>query len=196
MKNEKDEKRSGVIFLKGKKVILRPPRKETDLEMAVCWVNDQEVTQYLSMFLPQSFGQEEKWFNELNSRKSDIVLAIEDLKGKFIGTIGLHGINWKDRLATHGIFIGDKNYWSNGYGTDAGMILFEYAFNSLNLRKIRSMALGFNERSVKYHLGCGFKIVGRWRKDIFKKGKYWDLVLMDLFKKEWEAKFREYQKLG
>ncbi len=196
MKNEKDEKRSGVIFLKGKKVILRPPRKETDLEMAVCWVNDQEVTQYLSMFLPQSFGQEEKWFNELNSRKSDIVLAIEDLKGKFIGIIGLHGINWKDRLATHGIFIGDKNYWSNGYGTDAGMILFEYAFNSLNLRKIRSMALGFNERSVKYHLGCGFKIVGRWRKDIFKKGKYWDLVLMDLFKKEWEAKFREYQKLG
>lgn len=194
MKKQREKQEQRVIFLKGKKVVLRPPRKETDLEAVTCWMNDQEVIQYISRFLPQSFNQEEKWFDNLGSRENDITLAIETLEGKFIGMIGLHGINWKDRFATHGIFIGDKKYWGNGYGTDAGMILFEYAFNTLNLHKIHSAAIEFNERSIKYHLGCGFQIVGKWRKDIFKNDKYYDLVLFDVFRKEWERCFREYQK--
>jgi len=46
-------KKEKVVFLSGKKVILRPLRKETDLKSALRWINDPEVIQYLTMFLPQ-----------------------------------------------------------------------------------------------------------------------------------------------
>ncbi len=188
------KKENRLIFLKGRKVILRPLRKETDLESALRWINDPEVTQYLSMFLPQSIVQESEWFDNLLKRQNDIILAIETLKGIFIGITGLHQINWKDRTVTHGVFIGEKEYWGKGYGTDANMALLNYAFNSLNLRKVCSSVISFNKRSLRYHLACGYKIVGKNRRQIFKNGRYYSMILLEVFKKDWQEIWQEYTK--
>ena len=69
-----------------------------------------------------------------------------------------------------------------------------YAFNTLNLRKICSSVLAFNKRSLKYNLHCGYKIEGRKRKQIFKNGKYWDEIILGLFKKDWLTIWKRYQK--
>ena len=188
---EKEEKR--IVFLKGKKMILRPLRKDTDLEAALRWVNDGEVTQYLSRYLPMSFAEESEWFDNLSKRRDDMPLAIENKEGIFIGIVGLHNINWKDRTTGHGIFIGEKDYWEKGCGTDVEMTLLDYAFNKLNLRKIRSEVLGFNKRSLNFHLKCGYKIIGIRRKELFKNGRYCDLVMLEVFKKDWLMLWKKYQ---
>ena len=187
-------KKEKVVFLSGKKVNLRPLRKETDLESALRWINDPEVIRYLSIFLPQSAAQEEEWFDNLSKRQDDIVLAIETLKGIFIGIIGLHGINWKDRTAIRGTVIGEKKYWNKGYGTDAAMVLLNYAFNTLNLRKVCSSVLAFNERSLRYQLGCGYRIIGRRHRQVFKNGRYYDEIFLELFKNHWQKIWQEYNK--
>ncbi len=61
--------------------------------------------------------------------------------------MGIHRINWKDRTATTGAVIGEKAYWDKGYGSEAKMLVLDYAFNMLNLRKICSQVLAFNKRS-------------------------------------------------
>lgn len=184
-----------VIFLKGEKIILCPLNKKTDLESCLRWVNDQDIIQYLNMHFPSSMQDEEEWFDRLQKSKNNIVLGIKTRrKSKFIGITGLHEIKWKDRTATHGVFIGEKDYWGKGYGTDSQMILLDYAFNTLNLRKISSSAIAFNERSLKYHLACGYQIEGTRRKQIHKNGQYWDIIMFGVFKEEWLEAYEKYKK--
>ena len=182
-----------VAFLKGKRIILRPLRKETDLESCVLWLNDPEVTQYIRRYTPLSYDEEEAWFHGLPSKDNDIVLGIETLNGEFIGVIGLRRINWKDRVATTGTLIGRKEFWNKGYGTEAKMLLLDYGFNTLNLRKICSVVYGFNKRALQYSFKCGYKVEGKRRKQVFKRGKYWDEIILGVFKEEWLPHWKKYR---
>jgi len=192
----KTEEKKRVVFLRGKKVILRPLCKETDLEKCVSWLNDPEVSKFLKVFGPITKQAEMEWFDSLSKKENDVILAIETTDGEYIGNIGLHRINWTDRTATTGAFIGIKEYWGKGYGTDAKMILLSYAFNTLNLRKITSSVIAFNKRSLHYSLHCGYKIEGRKRKQMFCNGKYWDEIILGLFKEEWLPIWKKYKKAG
>lgn len=177
-------------MLRGKNVLLRPVRR-TDLANFLKWFNDPEVTQYLSMYLPMSEMAEEKYIEDLGSTRAntDARFVIEAIAGdetKPIGTVGLHGINNKDHVAGFGIAIGEKEYWSKGLGTEAARLIVAYGFDQLNLHRIGSSALGFNERSIRMHLALGFLEEGRQREAIFKNGNYADLVTFGLLRSEWE----------
>ncbi|MBI5004716.1 MAG: GNAT family N-acetyltransferase [Candidatus Lloydbacteria bacterium] len=195
-----EERQKKIIFLKGKKVNLRPLRKATDFESCLRWINDCEVNQYLATYLPMSEQKEEEWFDKTSKSSDNIVFAIEvsDVLngGMPIGLIGLHNINWKDRTAVTGAVIGEKEYWNQGYGTDAKMLILEYAFNTLNLHKICSSVVEFNKRSLQYNLHCGYKLEGTERKQVFKRGRYWDKYILGVFKNDWLPVWRTYQKTG
>jgi len=188
-----EHKDQRIIFLKGKKVILRPLNKGTDLENCLRWINDPGIIQYLDAFLPVSKKAEEEWFDNLGKRENDIILAIETVEGIYIGNVGLHKITWKDRTAIAGMAIGDKDYWGKSYGTDAAILLFGYAFNELNLRKICMDVFSFNERSWRHLEKCGCRKEGIQKQQIFKNGKYVDRVLMAVFKKDWQKAWKKYQ---
>jgi len=183
-----------LVFLKGKKTILRPLRKATDFEPCWRWVNDPEVNQYLLIYFPLTEKKEKEWFDKLANDPNEIVLGIETLEGKLIGTMGLHRLNSKDQTAATGALIGEKEYWSKGYGTDAKMALLNYAFNTLNLRKINSSVYAYNKRSLQYNLKCGYKIEGVRKKQIFRNGKYHDEIIIAVFKEDWLPIWRKYQK--
>ena len=187
-------KKREVVFLKGKRIILRPINKETDLEKCVIWTNDPEVTNFLSLVYPVDKIAEGEWFDKLSKDKNNVILAIETLDGKFIGTMGLHGINWINRTATTGALIGEKKYWGKGYGTEAKMLVLNYAFNQLNLRRIKSEVIAYNKRSLNYSLHCGYEIEGRKKQEIYKNGRYWDLIQLGLFKNKWLKVWKKYQK--
>ncbi len=184
-----------IVFLRGRKVTLRSLDKETDLASCQRWVNDAEVRHYLKRYMPVSRQAEEEWFDGLAKKPNDLVFAIETLEGKFIGTMGLLGIHWKDRFATSGAMIGEKDYWGKGYGTDAKMALLDYAFNALNLRKVCSTVISYNKRSLRCLLRCGYKIEGRRKNQFFKDGRYWDEVVLAVFKKDWLPIWRKYQEI-
>ncbi len=173
-----------VVFLWGiyGKVILRPPDKETDLEKFLVWINNQEVIQFMSRFLPVNRLQEEKWFAK--ESENDIALAIETRKDELlIGNIGLHRIDYRNGTAHLGIMIGDKNYWKQGFGYDAEMTLLEYAFHTLNLRKIIHCAFLDNKGSVNLAKKCGGIEEGTMRKHIFRNNQYRDMIMFAIFKK-------------
>jgi RimJ/RimL family protein N-acetyltransferase len=186
--------RNRVIFLRGKKVILRPLDKQTDLDRVYKWINDPDIRYFIIGIFPQTIKQEEDWLDSKGKDKNDVTLAIETLGGEFIGTIGLHGIEWHGGVATTGALIGEKKFWNRGYGTDAKMILLNYAFNVLGLRKICSRVYSFNKRSLNYSLHCGYKIEGRLKRQFLKNGKYYDIIELGLFKKDWLPHWRRYKK--
>jgi len=155
------------------------------------WFNDLEVTQYLRLFLPAMETNEEKWIADLATSKheSDVVFMIE-VKWKKrwvpIGTCGLHGIDWHDRDCELGMAIGEKKFWSNGYGTQAARLLVDYAFLQLNMHRVSSAAYAFNTRSLKMQERIGLKREGIIRKAVYKNGQYHDRIILGILREEWE----------
>lgn len=176
-------------MLKGQKVTLRPV-KRADISDFLKWFNDPEVTQYLAMYLPMTEMAEEKWIEELGAKaNTDVHFVIEAIEGggsRAIGSIGLQGISPKDRFATFGIAIGEKDYWSRGYGTEAARLIIRYGFDQLNLHRISSTAYAFNERSLRLHRKVGFREEGRQREALFKNGRYHDLVMFGILREDWK----------
>jgi RimJ/RimL family protein N-acetyltransferase len=157
----------------------------------VKWFNDPEVIQYLMFYLPMTEMAEEKFIAGLaNNPGTDVYFVIEAIEkdgNKPIGSISLDGIHLKDHSATFGIAIGEKDYWSKGYGTEACQLIVNYGFEQLNLHRISSTAYAFNERSLRMHLAVGFKEEGRQREVAFKNGKYCDKVIFGLLRTEWQG---------
>jgi RimJ/RimL family protein N-acetyltransferase len=175
-------------MLKGKSVLLRPV-KRLDISYFLKWFNDPEVLQYLELYLPMTEMSEEKFIEELGTTraKSDVLFVIEAIKGvstKPIGNCSLHEVDSKDHKAIFGMVIGEKDYWSKGYGTEAARLLIDYGFQQLNLHRISSGAIAFNERSIKLHKKVGFREEGRLREAYFKNGRYHDLVLFGILREE------------
>ena len=155
------------------------------------WLNDFQVTDYIGRSSEITTLQYEKEYLEKNDKNNDDkTFNIVELKSnKLIGTIGLHRFNYIERSAVLGIFIGDSNFRSNGYGTEAIRLLLEYGFKYLNLHSIRLDLLSINERAHKCYLKCGFKDTGCSREEIFLNGKYYDKLHMDILENEFEGDY-------
>lgn len=183
-----------LAFLKGKRVALRPVLK-ADLPHFMRWLNDPAMTQYLAAYLPVMEGDEEEWLEGLRKKKSsDLVFSITLANGTLIGVMGLHRIDWKDRTASTGSFIGEKKHWGKGYGTEAKMLLLDYAFHTLNLRKICASYIAFNVRSGAYQKKCGYREEGRQKLQRFRNGRYWDEILTAVFKEDWLPLWEKYRR--
>jgi len=186
-----------VVFLEGKKVILRPLDKHTDAEKLQCWINDPKVRHNLAMIFPNTLKNEEDFIDRGGDATKGVVLGIVIKEtGELIGTMALHEIDWPNRNANTGAMIGEKEYWGKGYGTDAKMILLDYAFNTLNLHTVSSMAFAFNKRSIGYNAHCGYRVEGVQKSRLFRAGRYWDRVLLGVSKKDWLPIWRRYKKTG
>jgi len=175
-------------MLKGERITLGPVKKEY-IESYLKWFNDPEITQNLNMFRPFTRMMEEDWIENLKNRDDTIVFAIiipdENNVEKLIGNCGLHAIDWKNRVAEVGITIGEKEYQSKGYGTEAMEILLEYGFKTVNLNRIQLRVYEFNSRAINSYNKIGFVNEGRMRQAIFINGEYHDVIFMSILQEEW-----------
>ena len=186
---------SDVVFRQGTRVLLRPLER-ADISTLRRWMNDPEVTQFLMRVFPLMEAEEEKWLDSLAGKTTDFALGIVEKKeGRLIGTIGLHGINWQHRTATTGTLLGEKAYWGQGYGTEAKMLLLDFAFNALDLYGVLSRVLAFNDRSLAYGRRCGYEEIGRIPQWVLRQnGERCDEVLLMVTQEKWRPLWLEYLK--
>jgi RimJ/RimL family protein N-acetyltransferase len=174
--------------LEGRLVRLRA-LEPSDAERLYKWINDREVTQYLMARYPFSLEFEKDWLAGASKSNDfgEMRLAIETKDGVHIGNCGLHRGRPEDRHAELGILIGEKDYQSNGYGTDTVMTLVRFAFDQMNLNKVSLGVFEFNERAQAVYHKCGFVEEGRAREEYFQDGRYWDIVRMGVLRREFVA---------
>ena len=178
--------------LVGERIYLAPKgASEEEIERFTEWMNDFQVTDYTGRTSQITTYASEKEYLENAEKNTDKrtfnIVSLED--DKLVGTVGLESINWIERSAVLGIFIGDNDFRSNGYGTEAIKLLLEYGFRYINLHSIRLDLLSVNERAHKCYLKCGFKDTGASREQIFLNGKYYDKLHMDILESEFEGNY-------
>lgn len=173
-------------MFKGKQVRLRNYNKE-DMPLALAYMNDEEINRNLMPGIPYplTLEDQERWYSNQSGIKDTYNFAIETLEeGKYIGGCGINSVDWKNSNVVIGIFIGDKDYWSKGYGTDALQLLINFIFDEMNIHKIKLNVYSFNKRAIRCYEKCGFKQDGVLREEIFKNGQYYDQWAMSLLKSE------------
>ncbi|MFA6666046.1 MAG: GNAT family protein [Armatimonadota bacterium] len=147
--------------LSGKKVNLRP-LMDDDLPRRVQWMNDAETVRLYSGIYPirvYLLADAERWRQALEVDRWAIVWAFETKEGRHIGDLDLHGIDRKELTAKLTVLLGDKEYWSQGYGTDAITTMLKYAFSDLCFDTITLKVFAFNKRAIACYKKCGFEKV-------------------------------------
>ena len=174
--------------LLGERIYLSP-RNVEDVEIFTEWMNDFYITDYIGRSYRTVTLQDEKEYLERTDIDKNTFAIIDIETNEMIGTIGLHSVDNINRTATLGIFIGNKNYWSKGYGAEAIQLILDFGFNYLNLNNIDLALMEFNQRALKCYQKCGFKEIGRRRKCNFINGKYYDSILMDILAEEFTESY-------
>jgi len=178
----------------GERIRLRAADRE-DLPRFTAWLNDPEVRTGVSMIMPLSLVEEEAWFEKLQQASPyERPLVIEVAEGDHwipIGDCGYHAMDWRNRSAELGIFIGEKNYWNQGYGGEAMRLLLKHGFNVLNLDRIFLRVFSNNLRAIRCYEKIGFVHEGCFRQAEFQDGKYHDVMIMSVLRSEWNANQRD-----
>ena len=104
---------------------------------------------------------------------------------RLVGGINLEVVNWNGRDAFVAIFIGPRENWSKGYGTDAMKIALRYAFTELNLWRVSLGVFEYNPRAVRSYEKAGFQHEGRIRGALNREGRRWDMLFMGILREEW-----------
>jgi [ribosomal protein S5]-alanine N-acetyltransferase len=182
-------------FAVGSLVLLRPLERSDLNERYLGWLNDPEVTRYTETgIFPSTAADLEKYYHDVSTSKSQVMLAIVDKKsGQHIGNVKLGPIHWIHRNATFGILIGEKKFWGRGVGLEATRLMVEYGFTRLNLHRIGLGVFADHEAAVRCYEKVGFKVEGRLREDLFQGGpdgghyggKYQDRLWMGLLRSEY-----------
>lgn len=113
------------------------------------------------------------------------IFALENMQ--LIGSCGLFGISYRRRVASFGISIFEKDYWSKGYGSEATRLTVDYGFRFLNLHNIILDTMSYNQRAIRAYEKAGFKVIGKRREALPLGNKVYDMVLMDCIASEFES---------
>lgn len=173
--------------IKGKMITLRAI-EESDLDLLQKWANDPVTQDGIGeLHFPSSMDFHKGWFSNL---KNDLLnhRFVVDVAG--IGIIGISSIinlDWRNRRAAHGLVLGEEAHRGKAYGVDAIMATMRYAFEELNLERLDGAIIEYNRLSLATYCGkrLGWKEEGRRRNYFFRKGRYWDSLLVGITKQDY-----------
>lgn len=183
--DEKSKIKSG--FLIGKRVYLRAIEKE-DLIHVRKWSNDPEIRRLTGEVTSMSQVDANKFLERAysdNTREWFVIVIKEN--DRVIGEAGLLRMFHAWRTTDISIIIGEKDVWGKGYGTEAILLLIDYAFRRLNFHRVAIGVVGFNEKAIRFWEKIGFKKEGIQRDGYSYNHKYYDFVMMSIL----EDEFRE-----
>ena len=167
----------------GKKCYLSPI-DINDAEKYVEWLNDLEVTTNLGPIYYDMLNveNEKEIIKELSKKHNYSIVDMET--DELIGNCSFLEIDNLNQTGEVGIFIGNKNFWGKGYGTEALRLLLDFGFKVLNLHNIQLKVYEFNKRGMKCYEKTGFKVIGKRREALKRGNKAFDIIYMDILYEE------------
>jgi diamine N-acetyltransferase len=171
-----------IINITGDKVALGPLHRGL-LTLLVRWSNDFPTVDLGGDDMrPRSAEEIEAGFEPLvkGERPDWIGFAIYELPDlRPIGTANIRDFTNRNRTAEFGITIGEEDCRGKGYGTEATILILDYAFTVLGVHNVWLDTAAYNERAIRTYARAGFREIGR-RREAHRLGDHvYDIVLMD-----------------
>ena len=107
--------------------------------------------------------------------------------GEIIGTIGFMWIQSDNSAAEVGYSLA-RNYWNRGIMTEALKAVIDYGFGRLNLNRIEAQHETTNPASGAVMRKCGMVHEGTLRQRLYNKGRYVDVELYAILRKDYMSR--------
>lgn len=176
---------TAIVTIGTKRLRLRP-FQTTDAEAVHRLAGSQDVA--AGTFLPHPMDRQaaQDWVTERlkdQAAGTGVTFAITLLEnGELIGSIGMELmlVHEQGRLT---YWLG-RDYWNQGYGTEAVTALVEYGFNSLKLHRIYAPHFHTNPASGRVLQKVGMTHEGRLREHYLRFGQRVDVELYGMVRQE------------
>jgi RimJ/RimL family protein N-acetyltransferase len=173
----------------GPRVYLRPLQKE-DAKVIADWQRKETEGFWSGGRFLSSHTALETWFRSLQENEPQewvrFAVCLRETD-EMIGIVGIDGIDYQHRHAESESEFHRPDYRGGGYGTEAKHLLFDYAFNTLDLHSLQSWVMFGNTRSAAALRKQGYTEVGREHWLTRKSGRFENFVTFELLAETWRS---------
>lgn len=176
-----------LLMIKSKNVSLRPIELHDDILLQKL-MNDPLVAGNVAGWsFPISVFSQNNWIQSNANSSTCRLIIVDNETNEAVGVTGLWAIDWHNQSANMPIKILPEK-GKKGFGTEVIMLTMAWAFYNVGLRRLYGPVLDFNGPSMgAYVKKCGWKVEGRQREAIFRKGEWHDVYDIAILKHEFDA---------
>lgn len=129
------------------------------IEMLRRWRNDPKIQQYMVYREYITPERQEAWFQRINNDNN--LYFIIEFEGNDVGLINVKNIDCEKSIGEGGVFIVEERLLNTDVAYRAHLLLFDFAFNKLELQGIISQILTSNQRAVRFAMFLGSEQIGQ-----------------------------------
>jgi diamine N-acetyltransferase len=173
----------------GERIRIRSARLE-DAEARFRWFSDATVTEFLPLAGERILPMEnivEFLGQAIREDNPNLSVGVDLLSGRTIGCGGLRHIVPNDS-AEISVVIGEREFWSLGFGQEVMNLLLEVAFAELNLQTIWLIVREDNGRAVRLFSGLGFAVTETLTAAVVVRGVSRNKLRMELTATKWRTR--------
>lgn len=177
-----------ILSIVGEAVALGPERRDL-VPRSRRWLNDFAVMAPLGATLgPVTDKGAVRPYEESEAAPDQVWFTIyERATSRPLGITGLRDIDPAHGTAEFVIFLGEKDCWGRGYGTETARLMLDYGFTALGLDNIMLKVYDFNVRGIRAYRRAGFREFGP-RRAAYRLGAHVaDVILMDCLATEFRG---------
>ena len=138
-------------------MIIRPLRRD-DIDKRLKWKPYLDPLYAHYNLGEMTEAQKKEWYLKRKKDPRMLYLSIVGSKGELIGFLSLFEIDWENKKAKLGIYLGYE-FTDKGYGTEAIKTLLPYYFEKMKFNELYLDVASLNKRAIKCYLNCGFEFV-------------------------------------
>lgn len=167
------------------------PLDIADVDIFYNWQNDPALRNLLMGYkFPVKKNKVLEWLSSVDEgRLVDRIVFSINLSGKTVGMVTAYEIDFLNRVCSVGIFLGDAESLHKGVAKCAMLIFLDYLFNSINIHRVELSVLDFNLAAIALYEKIGFENEGVKKEAYYTGGRYFDVLIYGLLKKNFSCKF-------
>lgn len=163
---------------KGGGVALSPALPD-DIGSLFLWLNDARAALEDMPYRPVDCLAFKDWLDQQARQASQVLFIIRSLQPpRAVGFVLFKNLNPVFRAAEIGVRIGDAADRGRGHGSAALGLALQYAWDTLNLKRVWLTVFADNTRAIAAYARAGFEQEGVMRQAAFIGGEWKDVVMM------------------
>jgi RimJ/RimL family protein N-acetyltransferase len=178
------------LFL-GDQVRLAAPDADKDAEIESKWTLDLYYLHAINVrpAYPLNVHLVKKQYEELQKEadKDRLFWWAVRLKAddRLIGWLKINNVEWQHGSAEMSLAIGAPADRNQGFGADVMRLALDYAFNEMNLHRLRAVVPGYNAGALRFFIRFGFVEEVRRREALLLHGQRHDELWLGLMRRDW-----------
>ncbi|HET7085015.1 MAG TPA: GNAT family protein [Rhizomicrobium sp.] len=154
------------------------PALPDDIGNLFLWLNDAQAAQSDAHYQPVDPLAFKDWLDR-HTKAMPALFVIRSLEpARAVGFVLFKSLNPAFRAAELGVRIGAEQDRGKGHGGAAIALALDYAWDSLNLRRVWLTVFAGNNRAIAAYARAGFREEGVMRQAAFAGGHWHDVVMM------------------